>query len=256
MANKIVQFTDASGNNIYPMGYAQGGVKRDLLWSNPNPTSNFEPQTISLDLSDYGLIYITFKIYNDNVVGLEKTSIVGNKDRIVGVNAEASALVTYYRPFESNQNSVMFENGYRNATVTNTRCVPIQIYGIKTSYLVPTEVHGLTYIDDDTNGNITLYNNDGTKALYPNGQIGGIDFTRIVASFTKVGDITYTATEDCWYRASYEAMQLWVDGVQMQGGTSYVYGCINGLYPLKKGQTMRCVWGNNNMLVWFYGVKH
>jgi len=56
--NKIVQLQNPNGDNIYPIGYAQGGTKMDLLWTNPNPTSAFNPQTVSLDLSEYDLILI------------------------------------------------------------------------------------------------------------------------------------------------------------------------------------------------------
>lgn len=148
MANKIVQMTDPLGNNIYPIAYAQGGMKMDLLWTNPNPSSSFSAQTIPIDLSDYSLIIISH--YTNNAVGFDTAQVIqqiipkadGQSFLIAGMN--------YYqrRKVSAISNSgITFNSGQYIAQENNTVCIPQKIYGIKMSYIVPTVVQGLQYIE-------------------------------------------------------------------------------------------------------------
>ena len=59
MANIIQQFKNANGDNVFPLAYAQGGCKMDLLWTNPNPTSAMAALTINIDLTEYDLLLIS-----------------------------------------------------------------------------------------------------------------------------------------------------------------------------------------------------
>ena len=150
MANIIKQFKDANGNNIYPIAYAQGGMKMDLLWTNPSPSSSFAAQTVALDLSEYNLILVqflratnttSFRGTDISIVGSASTGIIG------GVDSVNSSVLS--RSYESTTNGVTFALGRANneSSSDSAWCIPTYIYGIKMSYVVPTTVHGLQYVE-------------------------------------------------------------------------------------------------------------
>ena len=149
MANIIKQFKDTSGNNVYPIAYAQGGMKMDLLWTNPSPTSSFSGQTVSIDLSEYDFVYITGLQLNTNSVGYDSDlTRVGDK----GILWSFVSGYTSHRMYSVGTSGIAFENGSRQTAIgtnadNNGHCIPTNIYGIKMSYVVPTTVHGLQYVE-------------------------------------------------------------------------------------------------------------
>lgn len=145
--NIIKQIKDSNGNNIYPIGYAQGGMKMDLLWTNPSPTASFAAQTVSLDLSDYRCFVVYIRHYtNDNSISsafLVKSDI----ETMLTAHGQTGNWACRYITSITN-NGVIFGNGKAsNGSVNDQAGIPYQIYGIKTSYVVPTSVHGLQYVE-------------------------------------------------------------------------------------------------------------
>ena len=160
MANKIVQMTDPLGNNIFPIAYAQGGVKMDLLWTNTSLTTSYPATSLTLDLSGYDLILIDYVLYSNSSlnsnVGTAISLIDGNLHQLYfsrGATSMASGtLYSYQRPFRPLTTGVNFDTGYASNgiqawTSDANICVPWHIYGIKTSYIVPTSVNGLQYVE-------------------------------------------------------------------------------------------------------------
>lgn len=145
--NIIKQIKDASGNNIYPIAYAQGGMKMDLLWTNPSTTSSFSAQTVSLDLSDYDIYAIDYIYSNADKYsfGLRffKTD---NSQNILPINGNGSTTCGR-RYVQYGASGLQFFDASYNSNTNNTYVVPTHIYGIKMSYIVPTSVHGLQYIE-------------------------------------------------------------------------------------------------------------
>ena len=150
MANIIQQFKDASGNNIFPLAYAQGGMKIDLLWTNPSPTSAFAAQTVSLGLSEYEWLLINsrrsdgydqYVTYLIPVNGLTQIMSCGQ----LNVNPTASMM----RGVTATSIGCTFTTGYAsgNSSSNTGWLIPYKIYGIKMSYIVPTSVHGLQYVE-------------------------------------------------------------------------------------------------------------
>lgn len=157
MANIIQQFKNANGDNIYPIAYAQGGMKMDLLWTNPSPTSTFAAQTISLDLSKYTIFIIITKPYaaanyTDNYqYGASASSVIIKN---IKASITTPAPVNRFREVVINDSSVQFSAAYSFSTYTGTAAadgndtvIPLYIYGIKMSYVVPTNVQGLQYAE-------------------------------------------------------------------------------------------------------------
>lgn len=150
--NKIVQLTNPNGDNIYPIAYNQGGMKMDLLWTNPSPSSSFASQIISLDLSNYTMVGIIYRIVasGTNVSHLY-FNVIGDST----IRHKSSDGLTIQRTIVSiSSTSIQFGDcatwtSYNTSSITtnNNYMVPYQIYGIKTSYIVPTEVQGLQYVE-------------------------------------------------------------------------------------------------------------
>lgn len=149
MSNIIKQLQDGDGNNIYPLAYNMGGAKMDLLWTNPSPTSSFTAQTISLDLSNYDLVLIFARRdasnYNYNI------NTLVNRDGMVNmIGTYSSKLCT--RGVTMTDSGLEFgagfyATGYGTDTNDNNKNIPYKIYGIKFSYIVPTTVQGLQYVE-------------------------------------------------------------------------------------------------------------
>ena len=150
MASYIKQLKDADGNNIYPIAYVNGGMKMDLLWTNPNPTVNFSTQTISLNLSSYDFVGIVF-LNNKSLYGVEeefseiKIFKKGTGTFSVGVAYSTGRNQTGREVDGINNTGITFGSGFYGSTVSDEIGIPYQIYGIKMTYVVPTAVQGLEY---------------------------------------------------------------------------------------------------------------
>lgn len=106
--------------------------ERKLLWTDTSST-NFGPQTISIDLTNYDMVQIFFYIHNDirNTV-----NVVGNRDV---TNSASGGLAEQnwfgIRTFTFNNSGVIFDNG-QSHTGANTYAAdsaalrPFKIYGI------------------------------------------------------------------------------------------------------------------------------
>lgn len=147
--NIIKQLQDADGNNIYPIAYAQGGVKMDLLWTNDQPTTAKSSFTLTLDLSNYDMVYISALQLNTNAVGYDSdVTRVGDK----GILWSFVGGYTAHRMYAVSSTGIVFENGSRQTSIgtnadNSAYCIPQTIYGIKFSWIVPTTVQGLQYVE-------------------------------------------------------------------------------------------------------------
>ena len=125
MENKIVQLKDERGNNIYPLGYISSSL--ELLWTNASPTASFSAQTVSLDLSEYNLVFITAN--KSTAATAEKTNClceVGGDAQIQIVGGTLARRVARVR-----SNGVEFGQGLSGDSGSNTSMIPTKIYGIR-----------------------------------------------------------------------------------------------------------------------------
>lgn len=117
-----------------------GARKKKLLWENASPTSGFEAQTVSVDLSEYDEAEIYFRGTSSNSFELSFKATIGKAiacQRITDI-ANSNQLYIASRNAAITSTGVSFEDGYYKGTtatsagaVNNTVCVPIKIYGIK-----------------------------------------------------------------------------------------------------------------------------
>ena len=111
-----------------------------LLWENSNPTAEFAPQTVSLDLTDYAGVIIEFRLKTDSTK--INTRLYAKKNEDVDSNFGAGS---YYTKGDSNaargvivtNTGVEFAEGYGNMTLNNRICIPITIYGVKEYVVEP-----------------------------------------------------------------------------------------------------------------------
>ena len=104
----------------------------DLLWTNPSPTSIFEPQTLNIDLSSYKWVIIDFKFANS--VDYFETSFAP----IDGQTHIGHVVVhrIHYRCFIASSDKIVFDNGveiytYNTAASSPSDAIPVKIFGVK-----------------------------------------------------------------------------------------------------------------------------
>lgn len=119
-------------------------VKKVLLWTNPNPTSNFVAQTIltDVDFTQFDEIEIWAYLYTgfQHFVPIIKIPVgsQGNITGVAGVSGETSGVgYILTRGVRSNNSYINIAEGYGCATnggnwvVNNGNAIPYKIYGIK-----------------------------------------------------------------------------------------------------------------------------
>ena len=104
----------------------------DLLWTNANPTASMSAQTLTLDLSDYPIIMIEYKV--STTISVYNYALAEpNGERI---HLQEMSDFNNYRRVTVNQNSIDIEGGmytgtYGSVSSDNTRIIVYKIYGIK-----------------------------------------------------------------------------------------------------------------------------
>ena len=109
------------------------GVDMDLLWENENPTSSFTSQSVSLDLSEYNLIYIYFYPVNTETYRASSIIRVGEINQLLSVG---SSYMRRRTVDATDISKITFGGGTYLGTIStwsssDASCVPNQIYGIR-----------------------------------------------------------------------------------------------------------------------------
>lgn len=136
-----------------------GGMTETVLWTNPNPTTSFAPQTITLSQSVsnfklFGLYFIANTTNQPNNIIAEYFSMEycdvnmnkADKDNNIITNKSSSFCLTDKNPTrlhrwftfgDTNYNSIRFWYGmffnttYPSGYNSNNCCVPIKVVGVK-----------------------------------------------------------------------------------------------------------------------------
>lgn len=130
MPNPKVSMQYGSGN--YSANNRGGSGSMTLLWTNPNPTSNFSAQTITVDLSSYSHIMVDYKTQKDADRLLTAFHCVGFGCMVIGT---WSYKITQ-RQCTVNTSSIDFSaaynvSSYGSGSTDNSLLIPYKIYGIK-----------------------------------------------------------------------------------------------------------------------------
>lgn len=110
---------------------AKSKLQRTELWRNASPSSEFAPQTISLDLSDYGWVLIEFRMIASEDVRVSAIVSINSSGRVYSGHDYNKT-----RTFAVTSSNISFNAGYEakynaNMAVLNTSMVPAVIWGLK-----------------------------------------------------------------------------------------------------------------------------
>lgn len=112
---------------------ADGDISVELmtkLWENPSPTASFSAQNIQLSSSDYDLLLVIANMEATNPYAIT-TIFEKGKNGIIGISTGTSGF--RFRQFTySDATTIAVGSGNKNGT-DDTVCIPIAIYGIKTT---------------------------------------------------------------------------------------------------------------------------
>lgn len=106
--------------------------RRTLLWTNPSPTSVFDAQTISLDLSNYDAVDVEFRHWTNKDCRVTTRNYLNEGEGVgIGISTDVSSYGNYRRGFKMYTNGVQFWGGTANASVDNSSTIPVRIWGVK-----------------------------------------------------------------------------------------------------------------------------
>ena len=129
--------TNAVQNNVIKQYVDNNIISRRILWTNPNPTSDFASQNIILDSDDYDVLEF---YYRSDTNGLRMGTAKCLKG--YGVQFDMFSMGFATRRWSRRGGAVsdvqyqfdncsVFEQG-QTTTVTNEQCVPLYVIGYKT----------------------------------------------------------------------------------------------------------------------------
>lgn len=99
-----------------------------VLWSNPNPTSNFNAQTINLSSNDYDVLEFYYYISTSNQQVLTTKTLKGHGTRLIIISTNMEYRLADYISDTS------YNIGMPTSSTTQAGYgVPIKIIGYKTS---------------------------------------------------------------------------------------------------------------------------
>lgn len=130
-SNSKQEYYDGSAWAQVPGGGGGGGGAWTELWTNPNPTSNFAAQTVSLDLSGWSFIAIVTSFSASHDYQTTHLVRVGDTSPLDTGNL-FTTMYTAKRSASVSSNGVTFSTGYRNTTETTgtNYCIPLAVYGV------------------------------------------------------------------------------------------------------------------------------
>lgn len=110
-------------------------ITGQILWTNSNPTSDFNGQNIQLQTTDFDMVQIIYYAAN-NVTRYQSTGFIPVGESVLSTMMNAKS---YIRPFRIIDNILTFDdcrtyNSYNSLdmTINNAALIPIYIIGYKT----------------------------------------------------------------------------------------------------------------------------
>ena len=227
----------------------------DLLWENPNPTSEFAAQTINLDLSGYDMV----EIYSYGRTGQSGYSYGYNSDRfLIGefgniqnsafIGASIDYILVESRPLNVTKTGITFEKGstlYTNSSThvagvtSNSSAVPYKIYGIKFNASTTSTIMGDYVVEEGAEGIWTYRKwNSGIVEFWGKQTYSNLAITSVYASkiyYTTISEnLPFTIVEGISVQVS-----VYGEGIDFVGKTSIdttsigYYWCNHSSYTAK-----------------------
>lgn len=109
-----------------------------LLWENPNKSTTFTAQTVSLDLTDYAGVIVEFnRSSSSDAQTFANRSFIKKGEEGLGGGNVVSAIPAS-RNVSCNDAGVTFGEGYSAGESNNNTIIPTKIYGVKEYVVEPT----------------------------------------------------------------------------------------------------------------------
>ena len=138
---KIWLDTDEQGVSVVTSVNGQSGAVSlnpliDLIWTNPSPTSNFNAQTMSIDLSGYDYLIIKARRSTSSTACGSAVIPIDGDETIIFGGANTGFNLTG-RTVKATSSSIVFSSGYLQGNNTDSVawCIPIKIYGVRGTLL-------------------------------------------------------------------------------------------------------------------------
>lgn len=136
---------------------------KKLLWTNPNPATEFAAQTITMDLTDYDEVEVWFNCWRNRAdtslqfrvkkgtYGIATQGASSNTSSGINPFVVGSYIIVQDRPIYVTNTGVQFgtcTEGASNGTIYNANgsMIPAYIYGIKYERVAPPQVDASDYV--------------------------------------------------------------------------------------------------------------
>lgn len=187
------QLTDqeAEGKDYYITDepYVSGKINTEVftkLWENPNPTSAFAAQTITLASDDYDFLLVQGIAASDNNIGISIIVAKGGDFIFSASSPITNGILLTSRAFTYiSDTSYSVDDGIRRTSVDseatqvqNIRCVPITIYGFKKN------------IEFDLTALVADVSTDASKCVYDNTD-SGLEATNVQDAIDEIAGRGY-----------------------------------------------------------------
>lgn len=124
--------------------HSGGSATEDLLWTNPDSSVSFSPQTVTLsgDLSEYEYVKVGYRLSTTISPATEYFAIsyryqlptdINTSNTYVGSIGFRAGSYYYSRAYGAPSNtSIIFGDSIRTSSTLNTSLIPLHIYGVNT----------------------------------------------------------------------------------------------------------------------------
>ena len=138
LASTVVNANNESTENAYSCDYANKAFGGKVLWTNPNPTANFDSQDITLSTGDYDFFEILYTT-NDTTSMLNTGKIKKGFNTLLqaGVGSSSQGPYNFFRSI-TYTNDTTFNVGVGLEAYASQRpinagvCIPLYVIGYKT----------------------------------------------------------------------------------------------------------------------------
>lgn len=130
----IIDGYSESTQDGYSCNYVNNGLGK-ILWTNPNPTSSFAEQNITLSSSDYDMYEVVFhgsqtgaNTFNTGKIPKGMNAFLQQTYSTSGAINVRSRTINYV-----NDTTFLVIGGLINGSTDNTQCIPVYVIGYKTN---------------------------------------------------------------------------------------------------------------------------
>lgn len=128
LAGTVVNTYSESQTSAYSCNY----VNPKLLWANPNPTSSFSNQNITLSSSDYDMLLVIYEQSTNNRRLMSQIVPKGETIRLFGVGYGTEPQAIFRNIDYTDSTTLAVGSCLNNNSTDNSANIPLYVIGYKT----------------------------------------------------------------------------------------------------------------------------